>query len=759
MTSSEPGKKIKLGSLKRKLQKNSATAVKKVKLNQFEENEQMEPTKPMANTIVAESLDTLISQMPLSNNNNRAPEIVSTIVDVDLEDEINQLEEGNSADTINDLLKAPETKASTSTPVHKISSHTIYKKLYQEHPELAALSSNEVESTRAKLGINIKSNINPISSWNHLGLPLSIASVLKSLAYPSPTPIQCQSLPCLMSGVNFIGIAQTGSGKTLAFSLPLIRYLLANKASADHDDDAKYPGSSPRAIILAPTRELSHQITKFTSPFVQSCSLQMATCHGGTLISNQISHLLSQKVDLVIATPGRLLDLLSTNGGKVLRLSHVGYMVVDEADRLLDMGFEPQLRKIFDLIRNDSQRVLFSATMPTKVERLIKGLVKNSTICKVNNNNNYHEAGSLESTNNDNSGFGIVDDVRQIVKIVTGETSLEINQSKLSQLLSILGQWNSGKLTVADDAIASGSKCIIFVERKDSCDKLVRQLINRGYASMALHGGKDQNERDGVIEDFSNGLINILVATSVAARGLDVEGLDLVVNFDSPNHIEDYVHRIGRTGRAGKKGTAITLLSSDQERYAWDLQFVISKCKIQEGDVDPQLAIMADKWAKEHNLTKPNSTFGFRGHGLEKLQSVRENQAKTEKSVYLEENQRQQEDHLRENLPTEEKKEAIKVTYIVNDASKVGARLHEAHLTINDLPQTARWQVSKGDYLAQVEDNCQVSIVVKGQYVAPGKEAKKGVDKLYLKVEADILTNVTRAVGQLQNTIYESLQT
>lgn len=725
--------KIKLGALKRS-KSSPLNGLKRVKIDTFNDEEDEENGSQAIKPLEIPQLDTthtnldlLLTQME-TNEPKKRPN--GEILNFNNDD-------GNSFDDKNDLSDLLKPQIERGIPKHQPATYEIFKSLYQEHPMISSLNDLEVSELRKADMISIigPRKFKPILTWNHLGLPKQIQNGLESMHFAEPTPIQCQSLPYIMNGEDFIGIAKTGSGKTLAFLLPLFRHLLVNPLQKS----GEFIGSTPRAIILTPTRELAIQISKAAQLFCDLMKLRLCCCYGGQPISTQIAELRHNSgVDIVIGTPGRIIDLLCSNQGKILKLTNVSYLVIDEADRMFDLGFEPQIVKILQnaSIRPDCQKVLFSATFPKRVEFSVRKLLKNSIVCKVGERNKVSE------------------DVRQIIEVIgeTGQSKFEIENLKVNSLLQILGKWNAN--VYLQDPELKSHKCLIFTERQDSADKLVKKLLSRGYVSMALHGGKDQGERDGVIKDFTNGIITILVATSIAARGLDVEGLDLVVNFDSPNHIEDYIHRIGRTGRAGNKGTAITLLSIEEERYAWDLNYIINQSKCNEADIDHKLKTMADKWGSEHKLDKPKSSMGFGGHGLEKLQAIRDDLAKAEKGIYLEDEKNTTGTEPEKGKETPQP-DPVKVNYITNGEGKVGARLFEAHMTINDLPQTARWAVSKGDFLAQIEDQCNVSIVVRGAFISDPKA--KG-ERLYLKIESDIQSDVARAVAQLQRCVLDSLQ-
>lgn len=375
----------------------------------------------------------------------------------------------------------------------------------------ARMTSEEVEAYKEELeGIRVKGKgcPKPIKSWAQCGVTKKELEVLKKLGYEKPTPIQCQAIPAIMSGRDLIGIAKTGSGKTLAFLLPMFRHILDQSPLAD--------GDGPIALIMTPTRELCMQIGRDSKKFTKSLGLSHVCVYGGTGISEQIAEL-KRGAEIIVCTPGRMIDMLAANSGRVTNLRRVTYVVLDEADRMFDMGFEPQVMRIMENVRPDRQTVLFSATFPRQMEALARRILTRPVEVQV-------------------GGRSVVcKDVEQHVVV------LEEDQ-KFYKLLEILGHYQDKGST------------IIFVDKQENADTLLKDLMKASYSCMSLHGGIDQCDRDSTILDFKAGRTKLLVATSVAARGLDVKQLVLVINYDCPNHYEDYVHRCGRTGRAGNKG-------------------------------------------------------------------------------------------------------------------------------------------------------------------------------------------------------------
>ncbi|CAJ0967019.1 unnamed protein product [Ranitomeya imitator] len=410
----------------------------------------------------------------------------------------------------------------------KIEYEPYRKNFYVEVPELARMTPEEVSSLRLELeGITVKGKNcpKPIKTWVQCGISMKILNSLKKHAYEKPTPIQAQAIPAIMSGRDLIGIAKTGSGKTIAFLLPMFRHILDQRPLEE--------GEGPITVIMTPTRELALQITKECKKFSKTLGLRVVCVYGGTGISEQIAEL-KRGAEIIVCTPGRMIDMLGANNGRVTNLRRSTYVVLDEADRMFDMGFEPQVMRIIDNVRPDRQTVMFSATFPRAMEALARRILSKPIEVQV-------------------GGRSVVcPEVEQHVIVIEEE-------NKFLKLLELLGHYQE-----------LGS-VIIFVDKQEHADGLLKDLMRASYPCLSLHGGIDQYDRDSIINDFKNGVCKLLVATSVAARGLDVKHLILVINYSCPNHYEDYVHRAGRTGRAGNKGFNFTFITEDQARYAGDI--------------------------------------------------------------------------------------------------------------------------------------------------------------------------------------------
>eukprot|EP00299_Pterocystis_sp_00344_P019788 c9789_g1_i3.p1 GENE.c9789_g1_i3~~c9789_g1_i3.p1 ORF type:complete len:750 (-),score=218.64 c9789_g1_i3:29-2278(-) len=422
------------------------------------------------------------------------------------------------------------------------------KDFYIEVPEVTQLTSEAVEEFRKEndeIKVRGKNCPKPIQTFFQCGLPDRVLDVIARSKYEKPFPVQCQAIPAIMSGRDCIGIAKTGSGKTLAFLLPMIRHVLDQPPLAEYD--------GPIALVMAPTRELAVQIAAEVRKFGKGVGLTCACVYGGAGISEQIAEL-KRGCQVVVCTPGRMIDMLTANNGRVTNLRRVTYVVLDEADRMFDLGFAPQIMMILDNVRPDRQTVLFSATFPKQVESLARKVLNNRPV--------LIEVGGRSTVSNT---------ITQKVEIISEE-------DRFPRLLDILKEWYDRTLT------------LVFVATQDQCDRIYRDLMIAGFPAYTLNGSVDQEDRTNTISDFRRGENRVLVATSVCARGLDVPDLGLVINFNVPNHYEEYVHRVGRTGRAGKSGTAITFITPEEDKFSLMLLEALEKAK---HPVPPELEILA----------------------------------------------------------------------------------------------------------------------------------------------------------------------
>lgn len=373
-------------------------------------------------------------------------------------------------------------------------------------------------------------------SFTQLGLNSNILKAIKEQGYTQPTPIQEQAIPIILDKQDLLAAAQTGTGKTAAFTLPLLE-IMSKKAHKEHVKP------HVKALVLVPTRELALQVAENIEAYSKYLPLKSAVIFGGVGINPQKA-LLRKGVDIVIATPGRLLDHLSQN---TIDLSRVDFLVLDEADRMLDMGFIHDIKKVMAHIPKHRQTLLFSATFSKEIKQLSQSLLNNPKNVEVARTNSLSEQ------------------VAQVVHYV--------HKDKKRSLLAFLihtGEWN---------------QVLVFTRTKHGANRLCEFLNKSNINALAIHGGKSQGARTTALKEFKAKKIRVLVATDVAARGIDIELLPHVINFELPNVPEDYVHRIGRTGRAGNDGVALSLVCDEEFEYLEDIE-KLTKMKITVEDIE-----------------------------------------------------------------------------------------------------------------------------------------------------------------------------
>ncbi|KAI0229607.1 putative ATP-dependent RNA helicase DDX46 [Lamellibrachia satsuma] len=712
-------------------------------------------------------------------------------------------EEENLDDTMARLAK--KKKDLIQVDHEKIYYRPFRKDFYIEVPEIARMTPEEVAAYRIELeGIKVRGKgcPKPIKTWAQCGVEKKVMECLKKGLFETPTPIQSQAIPAIMSGKDVIGIAKTGSGKTIAFLLPMLRHILDQPPLEDDD--------GPIAIIMTPTRELAIQITKDCKRFTKPLNLKVVCVYGGTGISEQIAEL-KRGAEIIVCTPGRMIDMLAANNGRVTNLRRCTYIVLDEADRMFDMGFEPQVMKIVDNVRPDRQTVMFSATFPRQMEALARRILNKPIEVQV-------------------GGRSVVcTDVEQHVVVIEED-------DKFFKLLELLGIYQEG------------GSVLVFVDKQEHADDLMKDLMRHSYPCLALHGGIDQYDRDSTISDFKSSNIKLLVATSVAARGLDVKELILVVNYDCPNHYEDYVHRCGRTGRAGNKGFAYTFITSEQYRYAGD---IIRAMEMSNTTISPELKKLWDDYVNKSQAEgkRVKSQSGFKGKGFKfdetEAHLVSERKKLQRAAMGFQDSDDEESgmdiDQQIEDMFASVKRVTDVTKPMVNQqgppsasnmqklelakrlasrinmaknlgaeaqditqqaaaaifkgsmpapsvssksiaeqmAEKINAKLgykppveeekedegnagetfkrYEEELEINDFPQTARWKVTSKEALAQICEFSEAGITVRGTYLLPKKEPKEGERKLYLAIEATSELAIQKAKAEVTRLIKEEL--
>lgn len=451
----------------------------------------------------------------------------------------------------------------------------VIKDFYKEDPEVANMSPAEVKRWRlANNDITVKRTFkdkpdlrpipNPVITFEQAfqHYPEILKEIYKQ-GFKKPSPIQSQAWPVLLRGDDLVGIAQTGTGKTLAFLLPALIHIEGQTVPREQR-------KGPTVLIMAPTRELALQIEKEVSKY-QYRNIKSVCLYGGGDRKEQIKTV-SEGVDIVIATPGRLNDLIIS---RHLKMKHFSYIVLDEADRMLDMGFEPQIRKSLFGVRPERQTVMTSATWPSAVRDLAESYMKEPIQVNV---------GSLD--------LAAVHSVTQKILFVEED-------DKEAALFDFL------------DKMEENDKVIIFCGKKATATHITTELCLKGIRCQSLHGDRDQSDREAALEDMVEGAVNILVATDVASRGIDIKDLTHVINLDFPRHVEEYVHRVGRTGRAGKTGISLTFVTRHDWNNARDLIKILEEAN---QEVPEELEQMAQRF-ESMKLRKEGGGGSGRGRG------------------------------------------------------------------------------------------------------------------------------------------------
>lgn len=422
---------------------------------------------------------------------------------------------------------------SGSVPQQSGSPVCIKTSFYDEHPDIIAMSEERSEALLSELDATVQGrqpHPRPVMTFELTSFPSDLLVPLTSAGFLRPTPIQAVGWPAVMSGRDVVGIAPTGGGKTLAYLLPALAHVAAR--------EELQPGSGPPALIVAPTRELVMQIDAEVRKFATALGISSVAVVGGSSRYAQASTL-RRGVGVVVATPGRLLDFLDSG---VVSLANVGFFCLDEADRMFDMGFEHQIRNILSQTPSNRQTVMWSATWPSEIQSLV-----------------------LDICGDD------------CVRLTIGREDVAINPDIVQQVEVLDDRAKRNRaISFLKERCSFGDRTLVFCETKGKCNELARELQYHQLPAAAMHADKDQRVRDRVMADFKSGRTLIVVASDVAQRGLDVKDVRYVVNYDVPRSIEDYIHRIGRTGRAGADGTAVTFfpaqpVSTDGVSLAQDI--------------------------------------------------------------------------------------------------------------------------------------------------------------------------------------------
>jgi ATP-dependent RNA helicase RhlE len=397
-------------------------------------------------------------------------------------------------------------------------------------------------------------------TFDALGIGASLCRALDDIGYEHPTPIQHQAIPPLLEGSDLLGLAQTGTGKTAAFSLPILEMLLADRVKAEP--------KCPRVLVLAPTRELAGQIRDEIAGYARHTKIRYTCIFGGVGANPQIKAL-AKGVEILVATPGRLLDL--ENQGH-LNLGEVDYLVLDEADRLLDMGFIRDIRRVLRLLPEDRQSLLFSATMPREVQSLADEILYRPVRIEV--------------------------------------TPKKVTVEKIEQFMAVVD--NADKPAVLEKLLFQEevSRAIVFTRTKHGANRVAKKLVKAGIVAEAIHGNKSQNARQRALEAFKSGEAWVLVATDIAARGIDIDGISHVINFELPHEPESYVHRIGRTARAGASGVAWSLIDPSEMKR---MRAIERLTRIKPGELSVQVPVRSREDADEDGRSRGTPAGGNTG--------------------------------------------------------------------------------------------------------------------------------------------------
>lgn len=440
-----------------------------------------------------------------------------------------------------------------------------FKKCFWTNPpNLAKAHLIQQWRTSAEVYVEGQNIPDPIITFQESNFPSGFLNTFHQLGFTAPTPIQSQGWPMALTGRDIVGIAETGSGKTLAFVLPGIIHIQGQVPSWGRE--------GPICLVVAPTRELAIQIEQETQKYTKGAGINVAVCYGGAPRRRQEA-ILRRGVEFLIATPGRLLDFLER---RVISLHRCSYVVFDEADRMLDMGFEPQIRALMSQVRPDRQVLMWSATWPKEVQKLAWDYLPNDRLKLKIGDENKAAA-----------------NVTQVIEVI----SRQQKPLRLKQILQIHSQ----------------DKILIFCGTKRMADQLGGDLYNGGFKADSIHGDKEQWKREQILGQFRQNQLQILVATDVASRGIDVKDLSLVINYDFPQNCEDYIHRVGRTGRAGASGTAITFFDAKMDgKHARKLCTILEK-NIQ--DVPATLQALRYGGGRRYSNGGRNGGYRSRGRG------------------------------------------------------------------------------------------------------------------------------------------------
>lgn len=619
------------------------------------------------------------------------------------------------------------------------------KNFYTEPEEIRNMAAEEVDELRLGLD-NIKVRGNdcpkPIVKWSQLGLTTDIMDLItKEFKFVTPTPIQAQAIPAIMSGRDLVGISKTGSGKTVSFLLPLLRQIKAQRPLSKTE-------TGPMGLILAPTRELAVQIyeevVKFTTG---SGSIRSICCTGGSELKQQINDL-KKGVEVVVATPGRFIDLLTLNSGRLLSTERITFVVMDEADRLFDLGFDPQITQIMKAVRPDKQCVLFSATFPNKLKNFALKILQKPISITINSKSLINE------------------NIEQRLKI------FQTDNEKFAAMLEVLESRNMRDEEAGDDEDNEDDdgrrdeKTIVFVSSQQICDLIYNRLLEHGYVTYAIHAGKPYNERASNLEKFKNTPNGILLCTEVLSRGLNVPEVSLVIIYNAVKTFAQYVHTTGRTARGTNKGVALTMLLEGELAASYILAKSIRDSEVENHDprTIQKLKDMSGQFEQGIKSGKYRLAKGFGGKGLDHMEKLHDEKQHEERKQYgIEENKKKESTSVeaQENDVDSASIHVPTLRYVaLQNKNPDGSTTYSAEVNINDLPQLVRWEATKNTTLSSIKHETGCSITNKGKFYAEGNSPKSDKDepKLYLLIEANEEKDVRMAVELLESKVKEGVK-
>ncbi|GMM57758.1 DEAD-box RNA helicase [Maudiozyma humilis] len=643
------------------------------------------------------------------------------------------------------LAKMKQLKKVTEIKYDRASLEPFQKEFYIEQDDIRKMSPEEVAEVRLNMdNLVIKGSgcPNPVTRWSQLGLNTQVMDIITNrLNFKNLTPIQSQALPAIMSGRDVIGISKTGSGKTISYLLPLLRQIKVQRDLG--------PGETgPLGLIMAPTRELAQQIYEEAKLFIgQDASMSCICCTGGSELKTQIQSF-KRGVKIVVATPGRFIDLLTINGGKLVNTRRITFVVIDEADRLFDMGFEPQITQIMKSIRPDKQCVLFSATFPTKLRNFAMRVLRKPLSITVNSANMVNE------------------------KIEQSFVVCNTPADKFGALVSILStqqqqqdeQQDSNHNELSDD---NDEKTIIFVASQQICDLVDGQLSRNGFDVITIHAGKEYQERINNLEKFKNTPNSILLCTEVMSRGLNVPEVSLVVIYNAIKTFAQYVHTTGRTARGDHHGKAISILDPEDLTAAYILTKTMRPDQL-ESHSSEQVSIL-QKMSAEFKAGLESGKYklstGFGGKGLDNLDFKRDAKEQEERQQYektsgvvVTSNSTAKSSDSNTDETDENDIDIPKLQYtLLKTKNDDGSVVYSAKVNMNDLPQLVRWEASKNTTLSFIKNETGCSVTNRGKYYPPGEGpvTDKDPEKLYLLVEGKEEKDIVLSIELLEGKVRE----